>query len=125
MGYLISKVWLANKKTIYLVTLFIVLGTLSSCTRIYWTKPGFTQEQWNIDLAKCNLAATQNVPPNYQTTYSNVGGGTTNCYNYGNSVQCNTTPPVQIPTTRDVNKSAREQFRNNCLTLLGYQAYRK
>ena len=103
----------------------ILVMLLSGCTQVYWSKPGFTQEQWDIDLAQCNLVASQNVPPNYRTSYSNIGDSTTNCYNYGYTVQCKTTPPIQIPITVDMNETAREQFRDNCLTLLGYQKYTK
>lgn len=103
--------------------LFVVL--LTGCA-IGWERPNTTEAEFYQDRYQCEQQAAQMYP--VAIVQRTVAGGyqgpsQTNCYGYGNNIQCTTTPGTYMPpvsTAQDVNAMNRDGAFRSCLNSKGY-----
>jgi hypothetical protein len=121
------------KKTIallYVVAIFAIKG----CGGHYQHfKNGSLESDYEYDKerAACKMEAMRAFPvANRKIVLQQptvVGGGaSTNCYRYGNDLDCTTTPKQQViipgkSIVVDDNAEARNSFESNCMTAKGWQ----
>lgn len=93
-------------------------------------KTGSTREQRQDAVDQCRIASINKIPQVIGT--ETVGGdyipGTTNCYDTGFGVSCNTigggyTPPQSY--SFDINEDLRERDVKRCLRRQGYEIYQR
>lgn len=100
------------------LTCVLVAGCTSSSYRAY-IKPGAGVERVNRDRAACDVEANRLFPSaNFPNTYpygtlGYYGGGWGGGWGYG----------IGVVHTTDVNAGMRNQHRDQCMRLKGYEPY--
>lgn len=76
------------------VLLLVLLGTLSGCSRYYWSKPGATAEQFSGDSQACVQQAARTLPPGSSAeAFEQVYRGCLNSRGYVRDKQFDPPPP--------------------------------
>lgn len=98
-----------------------MLGVLaiSGCA-MGWTRPDTTAAEFYQDKMQCEQQALQMYPPAAaRSTYQSPA--MTSCQNYGNHVECMTTPGAAYTQPGyDVNGTSRNMAIGDCLRGKGY-----
>jgi hypothetical protein len=104
------------KKTI---TISFAVFFLTGCGETYWSHNIKGETEFYSDKNSCISQANAAYPiRKSQPTYT---GSSTNCYGYGNSLNCTTTPTPNYFANVDWNESARRTYHEDCLKSKGWQ----
>jgi len=105
----------------------LLLGALVGCAGPvnFWYRAGAVPNASNAALLQCRIDAANMVPINTQlaTTPQYRTPVTTNCHNYGGSIQCNQSGGQVFggqTYSYDANSDLRGQYANQCMNNQGY-----
>jgi hypothetical protein len=106
----------------------VVVVFLAGCgPSYYWTKPGASNSDWNLDSAECRVFAAGAVPQSPRQIQLSSGyrnSSITTCSGFGSSANCITTGGDYVPPTYyayDTNDSVRTDAVNVCMYRKGWQ----
>ena len=109
----------------YKVILCLLVGSmLSGCAQYRWKKDGSTKNEFERDKYECQSEASRLYPAQYIRDDYVLSPATTNCTNWGYSINCTTQPPVTLESTKDMNASNRNESMKQCLLARGYELVR-
>ena len=113
-----------------IIGIFLLFLLIPGCAQYAWYNPNKGEAEFNQDRYRCLQEASRLYPPQLATRQ--ITGGyqtpsTTNCYDSGSGIQCQTTPGYYSPpvfTTEDVNEANRQNTFNICMQADGWTLQR-
>ncbi|MBA4390496.1 MAG: hypothetical protein C0399_06125 [Syntrophus sp. (in: bacteria)] len=119
-------------KIMYRISIGILLLFLliPGCAEYAWYNPNKGQAGFDQDNYRCLQETSKLYPPQFATRQLTSGyqaPSTTNCYDYGGHIQCQTTPGYHSPpvtTIEDANQTNRQNAFNACMHASGWSLQR-